>query len=370
MAINSRLMALLVGVNSTSDGWQRFLSECCALYQADLAFICLINHADGKVAWQEQSPGSSSAIDPLVQNSINAWLHSTQALPDSIHHWHSLWFDSAVEAVPVPAQIASTSNNLVAASATIFVRDGVHCKMVLCRRGAAFSAIQLAELTALSPYLECAAQSRYDLNRKHKTTVYLQAILEKMRVPVAMFNHHWQLVAANQSMQVLLDQKIHLAANPSGLLTVSSKQERTTTVLKPAAANKNAARPETGAVLFDTMMMPVELGRGETVQVGIDLIESVAAAQIASGAFVYVASLNHIAQIDKKVLVKLYDLTPSEASVCFLFSSNLSVQKIAGEQNKSVYTVREQLRSVFTKVGVKNQLQLVSTLASLPAIQL
>ncbi len=66
---------------------------------------------------------------------------------------------------------------------------------------------------------------------------------------------------------------------------------------------------------------------------------------------------------DPRLLVNLFDLTPTEARVASLLVEGKSVKAIARMQGVAANTVRMQLKSVFSKTGVHRQAQLVSLLA-------
>lgn len=54
-----------------------------------------------------------------------------------------------------------------------------------------------------------------------------------------------------------------------------------------------------------------------------------------------------------------YSLTPAEARLAFSIASGETLQVIAGRHGVSLHTVRNQLKSVFSKTGVTRQVELV-----------
>jgi DNA-binding CsgD family transcriptional regulator len=69
--------------------------------------------------------------------------------------------------------------------------------------------------------------------------------------------------------------------------------------------------------------------------------------------------------LKSEVLQSLYDLTPAEARLARHLANGLSPDKIAAQAGTSVATVRSQLKSLFSKLGVNRQAQLVALLAGL-----
>jgi DNA-binding CsgD family transcriptional regulator len=66
----------------------------------------------------------------------------------------------------------------------------------------------------------------------------------------------------------------------------------------------------------------------------------------------------------------LFDLTPAESRIARLLSEGLTLARVAQTTGTSRMTVRSQLRSVFTKMGVSRQAELVRLLLSIRTPQL
>jgi DNA-binding CsgD family transcriptional regulator len=58
--------------------------------------------------------------------------------------------------------------------------------------------------------------------------------------------------------------------------------------------------------------------------------------------------------------MKLYQLTPSEASVATLLAAGHTSEEVAGELSVKKNTVRAHIRSIFVKTGVSRQSMLVA----------
>jgi DNA-binding CsgD family transcriptional regulator len=69
-------------------------------------------------------------------------------------------------------------------------------------------------------------------------------------------------------------------------------------------------------------------------------------------------------------LRELFGLTPSEAVVAIGIANGMTVDELAGSQGKSIMTVRNQLKSVFAKTGLRRQSDLIRTVNALlpPAV--
>ena len=73
--------------------------------------------------------------------------------------------------------------------------------------------------------------------------------------------------------------------------------------------------------------------------------------------------------ISRDSLVSVYGLTPSEAQVAISLANGHSIDQIATSTNHSSHTIRAQLKSVFRKVGVSRQSELMKLLLTGPFAQ-
>jgi DNA-binding CsgD family transcriptional regulator len=60
-------------------------------------------------------------------------------------------------------------------------------------------------------------------------------------------------------------------------------------------------------------------------------------------------------------LIELFGLTPAEAKVALSLSNGLSIKEAARLSTTSAHTVRSQVRSIFSKMGINRQSQLIRT---------
>jgi DNA-binding CsgD family transcriptional regulator len=73
-------------------------------------------------------------------------------------------------------------------------------------------------------------------------------------------------------------------------------------------------------------------------------------------------SVNADAPVDAQWLGAMFDLTPAEATVAAALMTGRDVKQIAQDHNRSVHTVRSQMRSVLQKTGARRQVDLVQLL--------
>lgn len=74
-------------------------------------------------------------------------------------------------------------------------------------------------------------------------------------------------------------------------------------------------------------------------------------------------------RLDPFVVAALYDLTPAESAVAVAIAEGLEVREVARNHGVAVATIRSQLHTVFSKMGVGRQAEIVGALASIPSFE-
>jgi DNA-binding CsgD family transcriptional regulator len=69
--------------------------------------------------------------------------------------------------------------------------------------------------------------------------------------------------------------------------------------------------------------------------------------------------------ISAVTLQKVFDLTPAESKISIALASGSSPQEIAVNNKVSIGTVRNQIKSIYSKIGVKRQSELVRVVLNL-----
>jgi DNA-binding CsgD family transcriptional regulator len=85
---------------------------------------------------------------------------------------------------------------------------------------------------------------------------------------------------------------------------------------------------------------------------------------------VFIYAPDQAGEINLRLLMKLYQLTVTEASVAIMLTQGHTLDEVATGMNMARNTARAHLRAIFSKTGVTQQSMLVSlvlkSLASLP----
>ncbi len=211
----------------------------------------------------------------------------------------------------------------------------------------------IPQLDALRPHLARAAMltSQIRLERAKAATV----ALEMIGAAAAFVSGSGRLRSANRLFQSLIGseilertERLKIADALADLLFVQGL-ERAKAGAPTGISIALRGTPERAAAVLH--MLPV---LGEARDVFWD------------GGFILVVSRPGSGRaLKSEMLQSLYDLTPAEARLARNLANGLSPDDIAVQTGITIATVRSQLKSLFTKLGVNRQAQLVSLLAGL-----
>ena len=82
-------------------------------------------------------------------------------------------------------------------------------------------------------------------------------------------------------------------------------------------------------------------------------------------ALVTLTDLDHPQRVRCEELVELFDLTPREAEIAALIGEGLTPELVADNLRITIYTVRQHLKAVFSKMGTARQSELVAIVSRL-----
>ena len=81
--------------------------------------------------------------------------------------------------------------------------------------------------------------------------------------------------------------------------------------------------------------------------------------QSSPSAAVFISDPDLKESTSRQVLGELFELTPAEANLATLLARGLSLAQVSEAQHISQHTARAQLKSIFAKMGVSRQAELV-----------
>ena len=240
---------------------------------------------------------------------------------------------------------------------------GISGKFRLARleTGADFGARERAICQGLVPYLRAALQlfvQRIDMEAEKEA---LALTVSGMSVGSILVDSDGLILEANPPAQALLKQRDGLFATSTGKLALHSagqSRELHDLIRRNAAAAIDPAAP--GA----PRAMPVNRPSGRD---SIGLLVRPARGSSHNPLAIRPTALVHLVDPAQprmtmiNALMELFGLTPAEARVALSLANGHSIGETARNAATSRNTVRSQVRSIFSKMGINRQSQLIRT---------
>lgn len=194
-----------------------------------------------------------------------------------------------------------------------------------------------------------------------------RAVLSQLAVPVMLVDEQLRLHYRNDAACRLLEAD-HGLAERSGLLSMRRAEPQAELLL--ALKQMAVDRPQTQSVPHRRLVRT-----GTAQEQGLLLVLSPLHPAETMGAFgersltmVLVHDPAARQRNDPFVAAALYGLTPAESAIAVAVAEGAEVHEIARLHGVAVATVRSQLHSVFAKMGVSRQAEVVLALAPLPTL--
>jgi DNA-binding CsgD family transcriptional regulator len=212
------------------------------------------------------------------------------------------------------------------------------------------------QLDVYRPHLARAAllSAQFDMMRATATVNALQLL----SLPAAVIRQNGKLFAVNEAMEQLMPSTLRETKGRTALANPAADQifQRALALIGHAGhagvqsipiASSGAGRPMVAHI------MPIP--------------RSGSSREIFSGALaIVIITRVRVSEVLPSLLLEsLFDLTHAEAKVARSIALGLQPQEIASQSGVAVETVRNQLKSVFGKVGVQSQAELVTLIGQL-----
>jgi DNA-binding CsgD family transcriptional regulator len=222
----------------------------------------------------------------------------------------------------------------------------------------------MAQLNLLTPHLSRSAllASRIGLNEMRSAA----NTLSDLGLAAAVLSANRHLIAANQLMQQLLPStveeramgRIHFTDKKADLLFTSA-------LTNALAAQTNVRRDKA------VFSIPIPSKADQPAMVAHVLPIRRAAHDIfhAAASIVIITPVCSAQVVSESVVQGLFDLTAAEARIASRIAGGETISEIAFGTNTSEGTIRSQLKSVFGKIGVSRQADLVGLLGSISSVR-
>jgi len=224
----------------------------------------------------------------------------------------------------------------------------------------------LSLVKKLVPHLQKALH----IYRRHTEAVVkndaFASSTDTMQMGAVFFNHQCQISYCNKSASAIINQHPAIAMqNQHVFATIDECDKKLrSAIIAASQANLDGAFINSIAVGLKSpdslAILPVLI---------TPIHQSNFSPYISEGAIAAVMTLtdpDHILLTSPELLSTIYNLTKSEADVAIALANAMSVKDIAEEKGVQLTTIRSQVQSIYAKMDVKTQAQLIKTLLYSP----
>ena len=368
--------ALIAQFYSAASGripWEEPLLELCQMMDTFAIQLMAVDRGTGGLLFSHVV-GKSTPLDHLAYirtyNRIDPRLPILLSLPDTgWTHCHDHISDAVVAThpfyqeflIPIGGRYVSGTKLIHDESLTILI--GVH-------RGNGSHPLnekEIAFLEALRFHLVQALENYRYLAAKHYALSMGFAILDGLHQPTLLIDATKSIHYANAAAKELLASKKYLCEYRGTLacMNVEDNNNLVTEVLELADTSEDLPQPKRRYLRM----------RGAAFNAPVGVCISPLRPKEVMGAFGSVALLmvvvheaNNHAKPDPFMLAEVFDLTPAEVQVAIAIFDGHSIEDIAQRRRVAMGTIREQLKSIFSKTQTNRQADLVRRLNALSPI--
>lgn len=231
------------------------------------------------------------------------------------------------------------------------------------RREGAFEPRDVERMRALLPHLRCAARLSHFVGQLQDAQQHLLSAVDVLPNAVVLLDRMGRTLFVNRSAKRLLHDGGLLT--PQGVVAASMAEARE---LSSALANTvllaEVVRPGDGPAVRPR---PVKLSRRGRSALWLLLYPLRAQSSLRQASHsARVLAILHApgarVRIDPRLLVKLHDLTPTEAALASALAEGRTLSEFASARGCSELTARTHLKHVLEKTGTRRQAELVRNL--------
>lgn len=224
-----------------------------------------------------------------------------------------------------------------------------------------FGQDELQQLELLYPHFQRALRIQKELFTLRDQRHALQEALGQLSLGLLMVDPEGRVTYQNPLATALLDFHQGLKVTPEGYVQahVQSEHKQLLQLLDQVANRAYTRKTDRQQVIALH-----HLDQRHAMQVLITRLEE-PPHPLAQGKIALYLSVPHApCNLSAESLHQLYGLTPAEAGVAIALANGLSPAEISRANGVSVETVRSQLKSIFTKMGVNKQQDVIRVLLS------
>lgn len=222
----------------------------------------------------------------------------------------------------------------------------------------AFESSEHQVLHLLAPHLQRAFRLHSKFSELKSKSVALHQALDALQSGVIFLGADAEIVLMNRSAEKIVAERDGLLATRTALLAEHAAES---TLL--ATAIRQAASPSNGHGISTGSTVLISRRNGPPLQLLVSPIHnSIVETSRLVSAVVFINDPLRCQRPTQALLQTVYGLTPAECRVALLLSDGHAPREIANTVGVTENTVRSQIKSIFSKTGVKRQGELIRLL--------
>jgi DNA-binding CsgD family transcriptional regulator len=361
----SKLLEALYEAPLDSSRWEEFLRLTAAAAGGEAATLLLHDSSDAQsmMSWEWGFHPEVAELYAAHFGTIDVWRSAVTAASD--------WVGISEQFVPSTSLMRTEFYNDLLLPYGIphgifaMVESGPArvANLSICRgaRAGPFAEESLAIVRFLKPHIQRAYRIHSELAAANSRSAGLFCALDAFSTGVILIGPRMQVVTMNRAAERIVAAGDGLLATHDGLK--AERQAESNLLVRSIQQAASTPRPKGlsvgGTVLVSRRTRP-------PLQVLISPVRDSTAftlcpAQTIS-AIAFVVDPSQRQRPPQDILRALFGLTPAECRVALLVCDGHAPKVIAGTLGVSVETVRSQIKSIFSKTGVKRQGELIRLL--------
>ena len=218
----------------------------------------------------------------------------------------------------------------------------------------------------LSPHLQRAVKQHFYFSALRSQSEEIQEALDMSSTGVVFLGEKGEIVLMNKSASALFSERDGLLATRDGIRAERPAESAMLTKAIQQASSTNG----NGFAIGGTVL--ISRRTRTPLQIVISPIRNSAVSAISTGqrfvAVAFVTDPSRTPRPTQDILRARFGLTPAECRVALLLSDGHAPRKIANMIGVADNTVRSQIKSIFSKTGVRRQRELIRLLLNNPGV--
>ncbi len=364
------LLPLLYETATDNDQWLPFLSNLGQQLDARLAtLIARDESARCNLVLQTGADPEAQRLYQSYYNEIDVFFYAAQQrgfnIPGSVAPAQAFISDKELRATEYCNDFLLKFGWFQHCFA-LFGNNGIAETNVSLMRGPhedAFGHTELDYLRFLGPHIQQALRLGERFRQLRAESEGRKAALDQLSLGVVYVDARGRILGTNAAAEATLSRRDGLSSQGGYLRALQPSENRALSAAIAGTCVNSVGRKNPGGALLITRRSPAKPLQAIVgpVSHGLDVLPA------GPAAVVFIHDLSARSRPRADILKDLYGLTPAELRVTFLLLDGLSAEEISELLSVSRNTVKTQIRSIFAKMGVRRQTELVRALMLLPS---